>query len=78
MLINLHISLITKLFFRYFDRHSDKIVTYSELLLDIINFSKSVRQLFLSSESFMRLASKLIRVISIVVSNAVNFLVNEN
>ena len=35
MLINLHISLITKLFFRSFDRQSDKTVTHSELLLDI-------------------------------------------
>ena len=32
MLIHVHISLITKLFFRSFDRHSDKRVTHSELL----------------------------------------------
>ena len=42
MLINLHISLITKRFFRTFDRHSDKTLTLSELLLDINNFSNKI------------------------------------
>ena len=35
MLINFHISLITKRFFRSFDRHSEKTVTLSELLPNI-------------------------------------------
>ena len=35
MLINFLISLITKRFFRSFDRHSDKTVTFSELLPNI-------------------------------------------
>ena len=56
MLINLHISLITKRFFRPFDRHSDKTVTHSELLLNINNFSN---KLWMSSECLMRLSSKL-------------------
>ena len=42
MLINLHISLITKQIFRYFDRHSDKTVTLGKLLLHINNFSKKI------------------------------------
>ena len=56
MLINLHISLITKPFFHSFDRHSDKTVTFRELLLDIKNFSN---KLWMSSESIMSLALKL-------------------
>ena len=56
MLINFHISLITKRFFRFFDRHSDKTVTLSKLLQDINNL---VRQLCMSSESLMSFASKL-------------------
>ena len=58
MLINFHISLITKQFFRSFDRHSDKIVTLSELLQDKTS-TTSVRQLWMSSESLMSLGSKL-------------------
>ena len=42
MLINLHISLITKQFFLSFDSHSDKTVNLSELLLDINNFSNKI------------------------------------
>ena len=42
MLINFHISLIMKRFFRSFDRHSDKRVTLSELLQDINNFSTTI------------------------------------
>ena len=57
MLINyLHISLITKRFFRSFDLRSDKTLTLSELLLDINNL---VIKLWMSSESFMSLALKL-------------------
>ena len=37
MLNNFHISLKTKRFFRYFERHSDKTVTLVELLLNINN-----------------------------------------
>ena len=42
MLINLQKSLITKRFFRSFDRHSDKTATLGELLLDINNFSNKI------------------------------------
>ena len=56
VLINLHILLITKRFFRSFDRHSDKTVTSA-------NYWKtstiSVIKLWMSSESLMSLASKL-------------------
>ena len=38
MVINFHISLITKLCFRSFDRHSDKTVTLRELLPNIKKF----------------------------------------
>ena len=38
MLINFHISLITKRFFRSFDSHSNKTVTFSELLPNINKF----------------------------------------
>ena len=56
MLINLHISLITKRFFPSFDHHSDKTVTLIELLLDINNFSNKIVD---ASESFMSFTSKL-------------------
>ena len=52
MLINLHISLITKRFFRSFDRHSDKTVTLSELLQDINNFSKTIVDVIRKSHEF--------------------------
>ena len=42
MLINFHISLITKRFFRYFDSHSDKTVTPSELLPGINKFRNKI------------------------------------
>ena len=42
MLINSHISLITKRFFRSFDRHSDNTATHSELSLNINNFSNKI------------------------------------
>ena len=73
MLINLRISLITKPFFRSFDRHSDKTATHSELLLDINNFSNKIVDVIKTSHEF---SFKIVRVITIVVSNPVNFLVN--
>ena len=60
-------------FFRSFDRHSDKTVTLSELLQDIDNFSKTIVDVIRKSHEF---SFKIIRVITIVVSNPVNFLVN--
>ena len=59
--------------FRSFDLHSDKIVTNSELLLDINNFSKTIVHVIRKSHEF---SFKIVRVITIVVSNSVNFLVN--
>ena len=64
MLINLHISLITKRFFRSFDRHSDKTVTLGELLLDINNFSNKIVDVIRMSHEF---SFKIVRVITIVV-----------
>ena len=72
MLINFHISLIMK-FFRSFDRHSDKTVTLSELLQDINNFSKTIVDVIRKSHEFN---FKIVRVITIIVSNPVNFFVN--
>ena len=63
MLINLHISLITKRFFWSFDRHSDKTVTLSELLLDINNFSNKIVNVIRKSHEF---SFKIVRVITIV------------
>ena len=63
MLINLHLSLITKRVFRYFDRHSDKPATHSELLLDINNFSKIIVDVIRKSQLF---SFKIVRVIVIV------------
>ena len=71
MVINLHISLITKRFFRSFGRHSDKTVTLSELLLNINNFSNKIVDVIRKSHEF---SFKIVRVITIVVSNPVNFL----
>ena len=73
MLINFHISLITKRFFQFFDRHSDKTVTLSELLQDINNFSKTIVDVIRKSHEFNL---RIVRVISIVVPNTVNFIVN--
>ena len=42
MLINFHMSLITKRFFRSFDRHSDKTITLSELLPNINKFRNKI------------------------------------
>ena len=74
MLIDLLISLITKRFFRSFDRHSDETVTHSELLLYINNFSNKIVDVIRKSPEF---SFKIVRVITIVVSNPVNFLVND-
>ena len=74
MLINFHISLITKRFFRSFDRHSDKTVTLSELLQDINNFSKTIIvDVIRKSREF---SFKIVRIITIVFSNPINFLEN--
>ena len=73
MLINLHISLITKRFFRSVDRHSDKTVTHSELLPNINNISKTLVHVIRKSHEF---SFKIVRVITLVVSNRVYFLVN--
>ena len=73
MLIILHISLITKRFFLSFDRHSDKTVTLSELLLNINNFSNKIVDVI---RKFHEFSFKIERVITIVVSNLLNFLVS--
>ena len=70
MLINFLISLITKRFFRYFDRHSDKTVTLSKLLQEINNSSKKIVDVIRNSHEF---SFKIVRVITIVVSNPLNF-----
>ena len=46
MLINFHISLKTNRFFRSFDRHSDKTVTFSELLVNINKFRNEILHFF--------------------------------
>ena len=69
-LINFHISLIRKDFFRSFDRHSDKTAIISELLQDINNFSNKIVDVIRKSHEF---SFKIVRVITIVVSNPVNF-----
>ena len=63
ILINLHISLITKRFFPSFDRHSDKTVSLSELLLDINNFSNKIVDIIRKSHEF---SFEVVRVITIV------------
>ena len=57
MLINFHISLITKRCFLSFDRNSDKTVTLSELLPNINKFRNKIFVFF--SESFTNVAYKL-------------------
>ena len=61
MLINFHISLITKRFFRSFDRHSDKTVTLSELLQDINKFSKTIVDIGKSQEFSFKIVLVTIR-----------------
>ena len=57
MLINFHITLISKRFLLSFDRHSDKTVTVSELLPNINKFCNKILNFL--SESFTNVASKL-------------------
>ena len=71
--ILLHISLIMKRFVLSFDRHSDKKVTLSELLLNINNFTNKIVDIIRKSHEF---SFKIVRVIFIVVSNPLNFVVN--
>ena len=73
MLFVFHISLIRRRFFRSFRRHSEKTVTHSELLLDINNFNSKIVDVIRKSHEF---SFKIVRVITIVVSNPLNFLVN--
>ena len=73
MHIILHISIITKQFFLSFDRHSDKTVTLSELLLNINNFSYTIVDVIRKSYEF---SFQIVLVITIVVWNPLNFLVN--
>ena len=73
MHVLLHISLIMKRFVRSFDRHSDKTVTLSELLLNINNFTNKIVDIIRKSHEF---SFKIVRVIFIVVSNPLNFVVN--
>ena len=73
MPIHFHISLITKRFFRYFYRHSDTTETLSELLRNVNNFSNKIVDVIRKSHEF---SFKIVLVITIVVSNPVNFLVN--
>ena len=61
MLINLHISLITKRLFRSFDRHSDKTVTLGELLLEINNVSNKIMDVIRKSLEFN---FKIVQVVS--------------
>ena len=73
MLINFYISLITKRFFRSFDGHSDKTVTLCELLQDTNNFRKRIVDVIRKSHEF---SFQIVRVITTVVSNPANLLVN--
>ena len=60
-------------FLQSFDHHSEKTITLSELLLNINNFSNKIVDVIRKSHEF---SFKIVRVITIVVSNPVNFLVN--
>ena len=73
MLINFHISLISKRFFRSVDLHSDKTVTLNELWLNINNFSSKIVDVIRKSQGF---SLKIVLVITIEVSNPVNFFFN--
>ena len=52
MIINFHILLITKRFFRSFDRHSDNTVTLSELLPKINKFRNKILIFFRKFSEF--------------------------
>ena len=56
MLINFYISLITKRFFRSFDRHSDKTETLTNYCQTSLNY---LINYWILSESFTNVASKL-------------------
>ena len=71
--LHLHNSVITKRFFLSFDRHRDKTVTFSKRLLNINNFSSKIVDVI---RKFHEFSFNIVRVITIVVSNPVNFLVN--
>ena len=49
LIISFHISLITKRFFLSFDRHSDKTVTFSELLPNIDKYRNKILDFFRKS-----------------------------
>ena len=46
MLVNFHISLITKQFFLSFDRQSDKTLSFSELLPNMNEFRNKILDFF--------------------------------
>ena len=69
MLINFHISLITKRFFRSFDSHSDKTVTLSELLPNINKFHDKILDFF---RKFHKGGFLIVRVIAMYVCNPNN------
>ena len=60
MLINFHISLITKRYFRSFDRHSDKTVTLNKLLPNINKFRNTI---WIFPQSFTKVAFKLFKLL---------------
>ena len=70
MIINFHISLITKRLFRSFDRHSDKIVTLSELLTNINKFRNKILNFF---RKFHEGGFQIVRVIVMHVLNPLIF-----
>ena len=69
MLINFHISLITKRFLRSFDRHSDKTATLSELLPNINKFHNKILNFF---KKFHECGYLIVQVIVMHVLNPIN------
>ena len=63
-----------KRFLRSFDSHSDKTVTLGELLWNVNNFSNKIVDVIRKSHEFI---FKIVGVITVVISNRVNFLVND-
>ena len=70
VLINFHISLITKLFLRSFHRHRDKTVTLSELLPNKNKFRNKISIFF---QKVSRRWLLIVRVIMIDVLNTIKF-----
>ena len=70
MLINFHISFITKRLLRSFDRHSDKTVTFSELLQKINKFRNKIFNFF---RKFHEGGFSIVRVIVMHVLNPLIF-----